>query len=305
MISAESINKQFGDFDVLSNITFGVEKGEIYGLIGYNGAGKTTLLKILNGIYRPDSGKVEIDGQRVYENQAIKQRCFFMTEEALFFSQASLNKMRKFYAGYYPKWSDTTFHGLVEWFGIDPSAKIERFSKGMQRQVSLILAFSTRPEYLFLDEAFDGLDYSMRRQVREMFTFYARERNAAIVVTSHNLSELEALADRIGMLHESKLTFDDSVTRMKQSCRVCEFVYAGDKSALACVKPELLEVREQLNKEGRVNRYCCIVSGTEDDVRKKLLAVGAKEIRTREIHLEEFFRKERKEREADWKKIFS
>lgn len=305
MISAENVNKRFGDFNVLSNITFDVEKGEIYGLIGYNGAGKTTLLKILNGIYRPDSGKVEIDGKQVYENPEIKQQCFFMTEEALFFSQASLNKMRKFYEGYYPKWSDTTFHGLVEWFGIDPSVKIERFSKGMQRQASLILAFSARPEYMFLDEAFDGLDSSMRRQIRKMFTYYAKEKNAAIVVTSHNLSELESLADRVGMLHESRLAFDDSVARMKQNCRVYEFVYAGDRSALLSVKPELLEITELLDEEGRINRYCCIVSGAADDVRKKLLDAGAGEIREREIHLEEFFRKERKEREADWEKIFS
>lgn len=304
MISVENISKRLGDIDVLSDISLDVRKGEIYGLIGYNGVGKTTLLKIMAGIYRPDSGNVEIDGKQVYENKDVKRRCFFMTEESLFFPQASLDKMRKFYAGYYPKWSDTTFKGLAEWFGIETSAKIRRFSKGMQRQAGLILAFSARPEYLFLDEAFDGLDHSMRRQAREMFAYYTREKAGTVIVTSHNLSELEVMVDRVGMIHEGRLIFDDSIAGMEESSRVCEFIYKGDRSALSCVDPELMEIRESLDGEGRINRYYCIVGGREDDVREKLSRIGAEDIRIRGIHLEEFFRKERKEREADWEKIF-
>ena len=214
MIEAAHITKKFGAFQVLSDISLTVKKGQIYGLIGYNGVGKTTLLKILSGIYRPDSGSARVGGTPVYENPQIKQKCFFMTEEAPFFQQSSLHEMRKFYAGYYPAWNDDTFEALLKWFGVDPDMKISRFSKGMQRQASLILAFSTRPEYLFLDEAFDGLDYYMRKQVCEMFRFYVKERNAAILVTSHNLKELEDLAARIGMLDNGTLTFDSEETAM-------------------------------------------------------------------------------------------
>ena len=304
MISAEHITKSFDDFTVLSDVSLTVKKGEIYGLIGYNGVGKTTLLKIMCGIYRPDSGRALINGQPVYENPAVKQQCFFMTEEASFFLQSSLNRMRKFYSGYYPDWSDDTFNGLVEWFGVDPSMKISRFSKGMQRQASLILAFSTRPEYLFLDEAFDGLDYSMRIQVRDMFRFYVKNRGATILVTSHNLKELEDLADHIGMLHEGRLTFDDSTGQMRKSYQACEFTYAGDIESIGISEIELIEKTDILDEKTDSARYYCIIHASEKDARRKLQAAGAEDIQSRPVQLEEFFRMERKERDVDWEKIF-
>lgn len=205
MIEARHISKYFGRTEILSDISFQAEAGEIFGLIGCNGVGKTTLMKILNGIYRPDSGAVLIGGEPVYENAAIKRQCFFMTEEAGFFNQSSLNQMRTFYQGYYPGWKDRTFEGLVNWFGVDPSMKISQFSKGMQRQAGLILAFSTHARYLFLDEAFDGLDFIIRQQMREMLKYYACAKSAVLIVSSHNLRELEELADHIGMLEEGKL----------------------------------------------------------------------------------------------------
>lgn len=304
MIEAVRITKRFGDFTVLSNVSLKVEKGGIYGLIGYNGVGKTTLLKILSGIYRADSGSARINGKTVYENPDIKERCFFMTEEASFFQQSSLNKMRKFYSGYYSAWSDVTFEGLVKWFGVDPDARISRFSKGMQRQASLILAFSTRPEYLFLDEAFDGLDYSMRKQVCRMFRYYVKNKNAAILVTSHNLKELEDLADHIGMLHEGKLTFDNSTKQMRETYQACEFVYRGDKSSLYVDGTELLEVKEHIDGSCLNNLYYCIINSSEENARARLLDAGAEDIQIRPIQLEEFFLKERKERDADWEEIF-
>ena len=142
MIEVERISKKFGDFLVLDDISFRAKEGEIYGLIGYNGVGKTTLMKIISGIYRPDAGSIRMDGKPVYENADAKKQCFFMTEEATYFSQASLVQMRKFYRGYYENWSDQTFEGLIRLFGVDPNMKISRFSKGMQRQASLVLALS-------------------------------------------------------------------------------------------------------------------------------------------------------------------
>lgn len=304
MIKAEGLTKRFGDLTVLSDIDMSIRKGEIYGLIGYNGVGKTTLLKILAGIYRPDSGRAMIGGEPVYENPKMKEKCFFMTEEAGFFPQYSLNRMRNFYAGYYPGWCDNTFEELVKWFGVDPTAKISRFSKGMQRQASLILAFSTRPSYLFMDEAFDGLDYSMRRQVREMFSYYAKAEDAAILVTSHNLGELEEMSDRIGMLHEGRLIFDDSVEHMKEGSRACEFVFEGDIREAAGDTLDLLERTGVVDSERNVYRYYCLVEGDTRSAEEKLKSIGAFDIKTREIQLEEFFRKERKEREADWGEIF-
>ncbi len=207
MIQVEQVSKKFGDAYVLKDVSFEAEEGLVYGLVGYNGVGKTTLMKVIGGIYRPDSGTVRINGEPVFENAHVKKQCFFMTEEATFFSQASLNQMRKFYRGYYENWSDATFKGLVRMFGLNPNMKIGRFSKGMQRQASLTLAFSTRSDYFFLDESFDGLDLNMRRLMRDMLIYYARTFGAFLLVSSHNLLELEDLADQIGMLDDGEITF--------------------------------------------------------------------------------------------------
>jgi ABC-2 type transport system ATP-binding protein len=296
MIEAVHISKKFGDFKVLSDINFQVQEGEIYGLIGYNGVGKTTLMKILCGVYRPDEGSVTINGVPVYENAELKRQCFFMTEEATFFAQASLNQMRRFYRGYYPGWNDTTFDGLVKWFGVDPDKKIGQFSKGMQRQASLTLAFSTRARYLFLDEAFDGLDVSMRCRMREMLQYYAKAKNATLLVSSHNLKELEDLVDHIGMLSEGELIFDDSTKRMKESYQTCQFTFEGKKEELADLQTDVLQQTLQ--------GYTCILNMTEDEAYQHLVQAGAKDIRIRPVELEEFFRKERKEQEVEWEEIF-
>lgn len=303
MIRAEHITKKFGDFTVLSDVSFCVPGGEIYGLIGYNGVGKTTLLKILSGIYRPDSGVAMIQEEPVYENAELKQQCFFMTEEAAFFHQSSLNKMRRFYSGYYPNWSDKTFQGLIEWFGVDPTMKISRFSKGMQRQASMILAFSTRPKYLFLDEAFDGLDYTMRKQIREMFRYYAKAENAAILVTSHNLKELEDLADHIGMLNDGRLVFNDATRQMRENYQACTFTCEGDIENIMKLELELLEHADRHSGSGQ-NSYFCIINSSADDAENKLKQAGAENLQIRPVQLEEFFRKERKERNVDWEDIF-
>ena len=306
MIEVEHITKKFGDALILSDVSFLIPDGEIYGLIGYNGVGKTTLLKIISGIYRPDSGRVKIQGEDVYENAKIKQKSFFMTEEATFFSQSSLKQMRKFYSGYYPNWSDKTFEGLVKWFGVDPSMKISQFSKGMQRQASLTLAFSTRAKYLFLDEAFDGLDYTMRRQIRDMIQFYVKAENATILVSSHNLKELEDLADHIGMLSEGKLIFNDSTKQMRQNYQACQFVFEGERNVLEALDLELLEPDENVSlcEQEKRSHYFGIIHAGDREAYRILQEAGAKQIRLRPVQLEEFFRKERKEQEIDWKEIF-
>lgn len=296
MIDVLHVSKKFGSTQVLDDISFQAKEGEIYGLIGYNGVGKTTLMKIISGIYRTDAGTVCIDGSPVYENAAIKKQCFFMTEEATFFSQASLIQMRRFYKGYYENWSDETFYGLIRLFGVDPKMKISQFSKGMQRQASLVLAFATHSKYLFLDEAFDGLDFTIRRLMREMLIYYSREKSAVLLVSSHNLRELEDLADKIGMLSEGKLIFDDSTSHMREMYCTCRF-QMGKKQIN---QKELNALLFEKEKDG----YCCILEGSCADAQLWLETLGAQQIQVRPIQLEEFFLKERKEKQIDWKEIF-
>jgi ABC-2 type transport system ATP-binding protein len=297
MLEVQHISKQFGKTCVLNDISFSVERGEIYGLIGYNGVGKTTLMKIISGIYRADEGQVLIDGVSVYENPQNKKQCFFMTEEATFFAQSSLMQMRRFYRGYFEHWSDSTFYGLTDLFGVNPDMKISRFSKGMQRQASLILAFSTRSSYLFLDEAFDGLDITMRKLMKEMLKYYVRTQDALVLVSSHNLKELEDLADHIGMLSEGKLVFDDSTQHMREQFCTCQFRGNFEPDKLEELKAKLLEWDGE--------NYECILESSVSDAKIRLNEIGATDIRVHPIRLEEFFRTERKEKHIDWDEIFA
>lgn len=279
MIEISHITKKFADFKVLDDISFCTPEKQIYGLIGYNGVGKTTLMKIICGIYRPDAGNVKIDGEIVHENPKIKGNCFFMTEETTMFSQETLMDMRSFYKGYYPNWSDKTFHGLIQVFDIDPDMKIKRFSKGMQRQAGLILAFSTHAKYMFLDEAFDGLDFSVRKLVKDMLHYYRDTKNAALIVSSHNLIELEDLADRIGMLKDGSLIFDAPTKEMKDSFQSCRFIKDGET-------------------------FTDIFEGSCEEVQKQLEDDECRIFEIRSVKLEEFFDKERKEINIGWEEIF-
>lgn len=296
MISVEHVYKRFARSPVLDDVSLTAEPGEIYGLIGYNGVGKTTLMKIISGIYRPDKGKVLMDGVSVYENTDKKKQCFFMTEEATYFMQASLTEMRKFYRGYYENWSDKTFYGLIDLFEVDPCMKISRFSKGMQRQAALALAFATHSKYMFLDEAFDGLDFSIRKTMRELLRYYAEQKQAVLIVSSHNLRELEDLVDKIGMLNQGKLVFDGSTKEMRSRFCSCSFRLEAGEYCLESLDAQLLE-RED-------NVFSCIMECSHEEAGKRLETLGAFDINVQPVKLEEFFRTERKEKHIDWNEIF-
>ena len=169
MIEIKNVTKKFGDFTAIEDISFKVEESSIYGLIGYNGAGKTTLLKTCAGIYRADGGSVLINGENVYDNGKLRSDLFYVPDDLFFLKNASLNKMKAFYKGYYPNFSDRVFNNMVEAMGLDVKKNIGSFSKGMQRQAEVVLAMSTRPKYMLLDEVFDGIDPQKRNLCKKMF----------------------------------------------------------------------------------------------------------------------------------------
>lgn len=298
MLKVSNVSKSFGRAEVLKDISFQIQDGEIYGLIGYNGVGKTTLMKIVCGIYRPDSGKIWMDQKPMYENPERKSNSFFMTEEISAFSQATLETMRKFYKGYYPNWSDAVYEKLLHVFHMEPGGRISQFSKGMQRQAGLILAFSANTKLLLLDEAFDGLDFGIRRQVRGMMQSYAKGKNAVILISSHNLSELEELADRVGMISQGKMIYDDSTSSMRELYQVCRL-----KENNALTKEELTEMGGRwVMRQAGEDYY--ILPGTPEAV-QACMEPWMQEIQEiRPIKLEEFFQKERNEKEIDWNEIF-
>ncbi len=229
MIEISHVGKKFGKKSVLDDINLNIDEEQIYGLIGYNGAGKTTLLKIINGIYRPEAGKVCINGVPVYENEKLKKQMFMMTEELFFLPQATLQSMEKFYRGYYEHWDTKIFWKLVGLFGLTPTQKISGFSKGMQRQAGLIIAFATGTKYLFLDEAFDGLDLGIRKLMRKILRLYVEEKKVTVILTSHNLQELEECVDKFGMIKDTKLICDLYVEDIKKSGKNLEEYFLQEK----------------------------------------------------------------------------
>lgn len=298
MISVENVTKKYGRAPAIEEISFHVENSSIYGLIGYNGAGKTTLLKTIAGIFSPETGRVCIDGQPVYDNEDVKRQMFMMTEEPFFLPQATLGRMRWFYKGYYPGWNDKTYKKLLSIFELDAHEKISCFSKGMQRQAHILLALSAMPRFLLLDESFDGLDLAKRTLVARLLRKYVREKEAVAVVTSHNLRELEGIADNIGMIKDRKLFFNASVSEMKERCKKYRMVLDRQIS-----KEDITGVCiRKLHRDGCV--YSFIADGDSQKLQKNLSLLGAERIEVFPVTLEEFFANEKEDRFDDSDDLF-
>jgi ABC-2 type transport system ATP-binding protein len=215
MIHLTNVTKTFDRFPAIRGVNMTVQKGRIYGLLGSNGAGKTTLLKMMAGIIRPDHGTVLIDGEEVWENPEMKQRIMFLPDHVYFFSQTTIKQMAAFYESVYPSFNRDRFMRLQEIFLLDPRKKIHQFSKGMQRQAAFWLAFSTMPDVLIMDEPLDGLDAVVRQKVKNIIVQEVAEREMTVVISSHNLREMEDLCDCIGILHEGEMLFEKELDAMK------------------------------------------------------------------------------------------
>ncbi len=210
MIELKSVTKKYGKHTIVRDVNCIYENGKVYGLIGYNGSGKTTLLKTIAGIFRQEEGEILAEGVSTYENEEFRRNSFLMTEELFFDPQSTPDGMRRIYRGYYPTWSDELYGRFLHLFGLEGTAKIAGFSKGMQRQTGLLLALSVMPRYLFLDETFDGLDIAKRQMLTKILKNYTSRRNALVIVTSHYLNELEHIADEIGMIDGDRLIVPDT-----------------------------------------------------------------------------------------------
>lgn len=215
MIKFENVTKKFDSFVALDNLTLEIPKGSAYGLLGSNGAGKSTMLRLLTGVYKADSGVVSIGGTPVYDNAEVKQRLIFISDETAQFSNMTLNQMKKFYKTFYPRFSDEIFTRLHGMLNLPLNKKTSSFSKGMKRQAAVICSIAARPDYLFLDEAFDGLDPSMRIAVKKMMIEAMTESEMTIVISSHNLKEVEEFCDTVGMLHHGKIIFTRDLSELK------------------------------------------------------------------------------------------
>lgn len=217
MLQIDNVTKRYGSFTAIEDITFTVPDGCVYGLVGYNGAGKTTLLKTVAAVYLPDGGQVLVDGTSAHEHRTPDRTPFIVADEPYFLPQATPDAMRDYYQGYYPDWSNGTYRNLMALFKLDPRAKISGFSKGMQRQTAILLGLATGARTMLLDESFDGLDLGKRILLKRLLRTYAHVRQASVILSSHNLRELEDVADRLGMIEGRRLIFDESVEGLHEA----------------------------------------------------------------------------------------
>ena len=217
MISAKNVTMEFDGFAALKDLSCEIPDGVIYGLVGSNGAGKSTFLRLLSGVYRPKSGEITVDGEKLYENPEVKKDVLYVPDELYFLPQASMNTMANFYAAAYENFSRERFKQLTETFGLNPEANSNTFSKGMKRQAATVLALSAMPKYLFFDETFDGLDPVMRNLVKQVIYNDVLERNTTTIITSHSLRELEDTCDQLALLHKGGIVFESDIQELKTS----------------------------------------------------------------------------------------
>ena len=239
MIQVKNVVKRFEDFRALDGLTMTVPKGAVYGLVGPNGAGKSTIIRHLAGIYRQDSGEVLVDGQPVYENNEVKRRMAVIGDDWYYFPQAGIREMAKFYAGMYPQFSWERYEKLKAVFPLDEKLMLRRMSKGMQKQAAFWLTVCCMPEYLILDEPVDGLDPVMRRQVWSLLLGDVAERGTTVLVSSHNLRELEDVCDHVGILDHGKVLLERSLEQLQDNMVKLQVVFPEGMDAVPAELPVL------------------------------------------------------------------
>ncbi len=215
MIEAVNLVKTFDKTRALDEFNCNIADGSVYGLVGSNGSGKSTFLRVVSGVYKPDGGNIIVENMETFNNPAIKAKISYLPDTPYFFNQSDLKEMREFYKKVYPTFDSERFERLLKVFPLDVNQKISRMSKGMQRQGALMLSLSTRPKYLLLDEAFDGLDPVMRQVLKGLLSEGALDDGLSVVISSHNLRELEDLCDHIGLIHKGKLISQGSTDSLK------------------------------------------------------------------------------------------
>lgn len=283
MVEVRDLVKKFDGFCALDGANMSVKKGAIYGLVGPNGAGKSTLLRHLTGIYRQDGGTVEIDGETVYENPGAKGKFAFIPDDIFYFMQANTMEMKRFYQGIYPKFDEQMFFRLMEYFpAIDPKKSIRSLSKGMQKQAAFWLAVCTRPELLILDEPVDGLDPVMRRQIWSIIMSDVSEHDTTVIVSSHNLRELEDVCDHVGIMHKGKVIIERSLSDLQGS--VCKIQVAFQEKM-----PKLPEDFAVLHMSNTGRVYTLIVKGNPAEAKMQLEKMQPMLIDILPLTLEEIF----------------
>ena len=282
MLEAKNVVKTFDGFRALDGATMTVPKGAVYGLVGPNGAGKSTIIRHLTGVYRPDSGQLLLDGESVWENPAVKRRMAVIGDDWYYFPQASIAEMARFYEGMYPTFSRERYEKMKAVFPLNEKQPIRRMSKGMQKQAAFWLTMSCMPEVLVLDEPVDGLDPVMRRQVWSLLLDDVAARGTTVLVSSHNLRELEDVCDHVGIMSKGKVLLERTLSELQDNTVKLQVVFPGAVPEL----PAELKILHHSNV-GRVHTY--IVRGSSEEILRRMQITNPVLLEAIPLTLEEIF----------------
>jgi ABC-2 type transport system ATP-binding protein len=277
MLEMRSVTKTFGSFTALDNLTITIPKGTVYGLVGPNGAGKSTAIRLFTGVYRQDKGDVLMDGQPIFENIAAKARIGYIPDEIFYFPSSTMEDMHKYYRGIYPNFDEALYFQLHNVFRLPINDQIRRFSKGMQKQAAFQLTIATHPDVLILDEPVDGLDPVMRRQVWNIILSDVAQRGTTVLISSHNLRELEDICDHVGIMDHGKMLLEKSLADMQGSTH---------KVQIVGILPMGMEVLHQ-SSTGRMQTF--IVRGDAEEIRRRIAETNPAYFDMLPLSLEEIF----------------
>ena len=283
MIDLINLTKKFDKNIAVNNVTASIPDGTICGLAGSNGSGKSTLLRMLSGVYEPDGGTILIDGKRNFENMEVRGKCYYISDYPFFSNNATVSRLAKYLSGIYPNWDEEYFKELSAYFPIRHDAKIINMSKGMQRQAALLLAFSTKPKYLFLDEIFDGLDPVIRQTLKKLIVQNVTDNNMTTVIASHNLREFEDICDTMILLHNGDIVSNTKIEEMKSKSFKVQIAFNEDATTDIFAG---LNARN-INQNGRY--FTLLISGDEDSIRNSLMELNPAFVEMLPLTLEEMF----------------
>ena len=285
MIEINSLTKTFDDFVALNNLNLNIKKGSIYGLIGINGAGKTTAIKHLAGIYLQDKGTILFEGEPLYDNAAVKERVGFIPDDLYFFPNYSMEALRKFYRNLYKNWSDERYEKLTKLFNLEPKRKVRNFSKGMQKQAAFVFAMSIMPDFLLLDEPIDGLDPIVRKVLMREVMEDVASRELAVLVSSHNLKEMEGICDSIGIMKKGSMILESDIDDLKSDIHKIQVAFSND----ILVGSKKFGKLDVLHLESRGSVELLVVKGKESDVIDQINALSPLLYDILPLTLEEIF----------------
>ena len=297
MLEAKNLTKRFDDIMAVDHISAQIRDGYVFGLIGTNGAGKSTFLRMASGVLKPDEGTIQLDGEDIYENLKMKRRFFYISDDQFFFGNATPQELMAFYRTVYPEFNVQRYYHLLESFDLGKRRKVSTFSKGMKKQLSVILGLCANTEYIFCDETFDGLDPVMRQAVKSLFANDMAERNLTPIIASPNLRELEDICDHVGLLHKGGILLSKDLDDMKLNIHKIQCVLKPG------MKAEELEGLDIVKTEYRGSLATITVRGKREEVEAAMRAGEPLFFELIPLSLEEIFISETEVAGYDIKKL--